>query len=236
MNQIQVLFFATYKDIVGSKQISLEVSEGTTVSDLRIRLIQEYPELNAKLETAVISINRKFAFDTEIIPMKAEIAIFPPVSGGSGSTYPTICTTTNDEIDVDDLIRQITLNTTGAVCSFTGIVRAKTERDHPHQTKYLEYEAYKPMAQEKLYQIASEIRAKWNTIEGIALVQRIGHLNTGTVTVVIACGAAHRDTGVFEAARYGIDRLKEIVPIWKKEITPQGEKWVEGKYQPKHDD
>jgi MoaE-MoaD fusion protein len=236
MNQIKVLFFATYKDIVGSKQISLEVSEETNVSDLRIRLIQKYPELNGKLETAVISINRKFSVDTEMIPLEAEIAIFPPVSGGSGSDYPTICTITNDEIDIDDLIRQITLPTTGAVCSFTGIVRAETKRDHPHQTKYLEYEAYEPMAQEKLYQIASEIRTKWTTIEGIALVQRIGHLNAGAVSVVIACSAAHRDTGVFDAAHYGIDRLKEIVPIWKKEITPQGKKWVEGKYQPKHDD
>jgi molybdopterin synthase catalytic subunit len=82
-------------------------------------------------------------------------------------------------------------------------------------------------------QIAEEIRQRWPTVEGIALVQRIGHLDPGTPTVVIACTAPHRDTGVFEAARYGIDRLKEIVPVWKKEVSPQGETWIEGKYMPK---
>jgi molybdopterin synthase catalytic subunit len=73
-------------------------------------------------------------------------------------------------------------------------------------------------------------------VEGIAIVQRIGHLEPGTPTVLIACTAAHRDTGVFEAARYGIDRLKQIVPIWKKEIGPDGEVWVEGAYMPDLDD
>ena len=81
-------------------------------------------------------------------------------------------------------------------------------------------------------QVASEIRERWESIEGIVIVQRIGRLEPGTPTVAIACAAAHRDTGVFEAARYGIDRLKEIVPIWKKEIGPDGSAWVEGKYQP----
>jgi molybdopterin synthase catalytic subunit len=68
------------------------------------------------------------------------------------------------------------------------------------------------------------------------MVQRIGRLEAGTPTVMIACSAAHRDTGVFEAARYGIDRLKEIVPIWKKEVGPHGEEWVEGGYIPTRND
>jgi molybdopterin synthase catalytic subunit len=82
-------------------------------------------------------------------------------------------------------------------------------------------------------QVADEIRAKWSVIEGIAIVQRIGKLYPKTPTVLIACTAAHRDTGVFEAARYGIDRLKEIVPIWKKEVSLDGQFWVEGDYTPK---
>jgi molybdopterin synthase catalytic subunit len=82
-------------------------------------------------------------------------------------------------------------------------------------------------------QVADEIRERWPIIEGIAVVQRIGRLYPKTPTVLIACTAAHRDTGVFEAARYGIDRLKEIVPIWKKEVSPRGEYWVEGDYFPK---
>ena len=85
-------------------------------------------------------------------------------------------------------------------------------------------------------QVAGEIRARWPEIEGIAIVQRIGHLQPGTPTVLIACTAAHRDTGVFEAARYGIDRLKEIVPIWKKEIGLNGGVWVEGEYIPRKGD
>jgi molybdopterin synthase catalytic subunit len=96
----------------------------------------------------------------------------------------------------------------------------------------LEYEAYKPMAEAKMAQVADEIRARWPSVEGIVVVQRIGPLDPGTPTVLIACSAAHRDTGVFEAARYGIDRLKEIVPVWKKEIGPAGEVWIEGHYTP----
>jgi molybdopterin synthase catalytic subunit len=92
------------------------------------------------------------------------------------------------------------------------------------------------MAEAKMKQVADEIRAQWPTVEGIAIVQRIGPLDPGTPTVLIACSAAHRDTGVFEAARYGIDRLKEIVPVWKKEIGPNGEEWVEGEYVPKPED
>jgi molybdopterin synthase catalytic subunit len=88
------------------------------------------------------------------------------------------------------------------------------------------------MAEAKMRQVADEIRQRWPSVEGIAIVQRIGILYPGTPTVLIACTAAHRDTGVFEAARYGIDRLKEIVPVWKKEVGPHGETWVEGDYFP----
>jgi molybdopterin synthase catalytic subunit len=88
------------------------------------------------------------------------------------------------------------------------------------------------MAEAKMRQVADEIRQRWPQVEGIAIVQRVGKLLPGTPTVLVACSAAHRDTGVFEAARYGIDRLKEIVPIWKKEVGPGGEEWVEGSYVP----
>lgn len=147
--------------------------------------------------------------------------------------FPTIFSITEDEIDLNDLLAQITLASTGAAAIFTGMVRGETKRGDEHQTEYLEYEAYVPMAEEKMKQVADEIRARWDAIEGIAIVQRIGKLYPKTPTVLIACTAAHRDTGVFEAARYGIDRLKEIVPIWKKEVSPSGEFWVEGEYTPK---
>jgi len=147
--------------------------------------------------------------------------------------FPTIFSITEDEIDLNAMLAQITLESTGAAAIFTGVVRGVTSRDDPHQTAYLEYEAYIPMAEAKMKQVADEIRAKWSTVQGIAIVQRVGKLYPKTPTVLIACTAAHRDTGVFEAARYGIDRLKEIVPIWKKEVGPHGESWLEGDYVPR---
>lgn len=149
------------------------------------------------------------------------------------SDRPTICAITEDRIDLNELLDQITLPSTGAAAIFSGMVRGSTGGSEPHETAHLEYEAYVPMAEAKLMQVADEIRARWPAIEGIALVQRIGRLFPRTPTVMIACTAAHRDTGVFEAARYGIDRLKEIVPIWKKEVGRDGEFWVEGEYVPK---
>ena len=149
------------------------------------------------------------------------------------SNFPTIFSITEDEIDLNDLLAQITLTSTGAAAIFTGMVRGETKRGEAHDTDYLEYEAYIPMAEAKMKQVADEIRAKWPVIEGIAIVQRIGKLYPKTPTVLIACTAAHRNTGVFEAAHYGIDRLKEIVPIWKKEVSPDGQFWVEGDYIPK---
>ena len=147
--------------------------------------------------------------------------------------FPTIFSITEAEIDLNDLLARITLTSTGAAAIFAGMVRGQTSRGDAHETEYLEYEAYVPMAEEKMKQVAEEIRARWPIVEGIAIVQRIGKLYPKTPTVLIACTAAHRDTGVFEAARYGIDRLKEIVPIWKKEVSSTGEYWVEGDYFPK---
>ncbi len=145
--------------------------------------------------------------------------------------FPTIFSLTDLEIDLNQLVQDITLPTTGAAVVFTGMVRAETVRTD-RQTDYLEYEAYESMALEKLKQVAEEIRTQWPTVAGIGIVHRIGKLFPGTPTVLIACTAAHRDTGVFEATRYGIDRLKEIVPVWKKEVGPQGQEWIEGDYKP----
>lgn len=149
------------------------------------------------------------------------------------TNFPTMIAITTEEINLNSLLSGITLPTTGAAAIFTGVVRGVTSRTNPHETNYLEYESYQPMAEVKMQQVVDEIRSKWPTIEGIAIVQRIGRLYPGTPTVVIACTAAHRDTGVFDAVRYGIDRLKEIVPVWKKEVNPEGEQWIEGEYIPR---
>jgi MoaE-MoaD fusion protein len=149
---------------------------------------------------------------------------------------PTILRITAEDLNLNELLEGISLPTTGAAAIFTGMVRGITSRGGEHETRYLEYEAYKPMAEAKMEQVAVEIRSRWPDIEGIAIVQRIGQLSPRTPTVLIACTAAHRDTGVFEAARYGIDRLKEIVPVWKKEVGSSGEYWVEGEYIPHPED
>jgi MoaE-MoaD fusion protein len=142
---------------------------------------------------------------------------------------------TEDELDLNQLLEQITLPSTGAAAIFTGLVRGITDREPAHETTSIEYEAYRPMAEAKMKQIADEIHALWETVAGIVIVQRIGRLGPRTATVVVACTAAHRDTGVFEAARYGIDRLKEIVPVWKKEVGLVEEAWVEGNTIPTPD-
>ena len=232
MNRIRVLFFATLKDRAGVKETTLDMPEEATVMDLKTHLRQEFAGLSQALDSALVSINREFALEDENLPAGAEVAFFPPVSGGAGQEYPTIFTITEDELDLDALLDQITLPTTGAACLFIGMVRGRTSRDDPHDTLYLEYEAYQPMAEAKMRQVATEIRTRWPSVEGIAIVQRVGRLYPRTPTVLIACTAAHRDTGVFDATRYGIDRLKEIVPVWKKEVGPQGQTWVEGEYIP----
>ena len=235
MNQITLLFFANLRELVGKKEISLSITDSSTVADLKSQVADLYPQLTSHLETTLVSVNKEYGFDEEIIPVGAEVALFPPVSGGSGmhnSDFPTYLAIQEGELDLNQMVQQITTPKTGAACVFTGMVRAVTERGAKHETKYLEYQAYQDMAEEQLQKVANEIRERWPVVQGIVIIQRIGHLEAGTPTVAIACSAGHRDTGVFEAARYGIDRLKQIVPVWKKEVGPEGEEWIEGVYFP----
>lgn len=234
MNEITVLLFATLRERIGSSVLQVELPNEARIADLRALLQSSYPHLEGVFGSALYAINHEYAFDEDVLPSGAEVAIFPPVSGGL--ELPTVYAITQESLDLNELLARITLPTTGAACIFTGVVRQVTQRGEPHQTSFLEYEAYKPMAEMKMRQVADEIRQRWPDVEGIAIVQRIGKLFPGTPTVLIACTAAHRDTGVFEAACYGIDRLKEIVPVWKKESGPEGETWVEGDYLPTRQD
>lgn len=242
--EITIMLFATLKDKMGTNRLTFMLSkDNVTVTDLKAQLAEQVPAIADYLPTVLVAVNQEFALADQLINPGDEVALFPPVSGGgnagvdvSDDAAPTIFHITNDEIDLNDLTASITRPATGAVCIFTGVVRGITSRDDahntPHNTDYLEYEAYVPMAEAKMRQVADEIRERWPIVAGIAVVQRIGRLQPGTPTVLIACSAGHRDTGVFEAARYGIDRLKEIVPIWKKEVGPDGQEWVAGSYTP----
>lgn len=222
----QIKLFATLKDQAGAR-VAVDLPDDATVATLLDRLAQTHPKLAPSLPSCLVAINQEFAFGTTPIRSGDEVALFPPVSGGS--SYPEFCHITDQPIDLNQLVASITLPATGGSCTFTGAVRGVSD---DHATAQLFYEAYAPMAEVKLKQVAAEIRARWPLVQGIALVQRIGQLNVGEFTVVIAVSAAHRDQGIFDAARYGLDRLKEIVPVWKKDIGPHGEQWVEGPYHP----
>ena len=230
----RVLFFATLRENTGVKETTVEFPQGTNIAEIKKIVLEKYPALDPNIETIIVALNHEFAFDEDIVKDGAEIAMFPPVSGGEISDKGNIdiVRIVDEEIDVNKIIPEITLPITGGVCLFTGTVREVTRRGIARQTEHLVYEAYREMAELKLRQICNEIRSRWTEIQGIALVQRTGKLMPGSVSVVVACSAAHRDSGIFEAARYGIDRLKEIVPVWKKEVDKDGEQWIEGEYHP----
>jgi molybdopterin synthase catalytic subunit len=128
---------------------------------------------------------------------------------------------TDQPLLIEPLVSAVTRSSSGAVASFLGVVREQTRG---RQVLYLEYEAYREMAIPKMREIADEIRRKWK-VDEIAMVHRIGHLEIGEASVAIAVSAPHRHQAL-AACAYAIDRLKETVPIWKKEVWTDGEEWV----------
>ena len=143
-----------------------------------------------------------------------EVAFIPPVSGGSFRV-------TDEEIRLQELIDEVRDEEAGAIVTFLGTVR---RHSRGRAVQHLEYEAYPEMAEKKLEEIGQEMQERWGV--RAAIVQRVGHLEVGEASVAIAVAAPHRREA-FEAARYAIDRLKEIVPIWKKEFYEGGEEWIE---------
>jgi molybdopterin converting factor subunit 1 len=230
---LEVKLFATLRDRAGHNSVKCVLEEPASVQDLLDVLSATHEELAASLPTVLVAVNKQFAFPDTPLKSGDEIALFPPVSGGGSMDHPTYFAISPDEVNFDKIYEKIGGQDVGAIISFTGYVRGQTNRQGlPPQTLFLEYEAYSGMAAEKMAQIAREIWQKWPQVKGIAIVQRIGHLEIGDITTFIACAAGHRDQGAFEAARYGIDRLKEIVPVWKKEVGPDRSTWVEGSYKP----
>ena len=231
----KIIFFAKLKDIVGKTELEFDLREGSKVADLKREIVQEFPNLQEYVDIIIVSINQNFAFDEDPIPENSEIALFPPVSGGAMDEKDFVDVIDND-FEFNALINDVIEKQTGAVVMFTGIIRGETnDPEHPITTG-LEYEAYVPMAKAKMLQITEETRSRWPSIQKIVIIQRIGYMDAGTPTIVVICSAAHRNTGVFDAAKYGIDRVKEVVPIWKKEIGPDGQSWIEGDYIPGEND
>lgn len=236
--QAEIRLFATLKDRAGQDRILVELPEPTTVKEMLEIVAASHPALVEALPSALIAVNRAFSSLQTEIHSNDEIAIFPPVSGGSDEfPHPTYFAITPEELDINAIHARLAGPDVGAIISFTGSVRGQTRREgYPSETIHLEYEAYSSMAELKMSQIAREIWERWPLVKGVAIVQRIGKLAVGDVTTFVACASGHRDQGVFDAARYGIDRLKEIVPVWKKEIGSDRNVWVEGKYRPTEKD
>jgi molybdopterin synthase catalytic subunit len=232
--QVTVLFFATLKDRAGTSRLTVEMPADSHVDELQTWLTERFPSARDFFPSCLVAVNHEYADRQTLLKDGDQVAFFPPVSGGigSGTQFPEYFSVTTESLDLNLILEKITLPTTGAACIFSGMVRGQTRRGKVFETDYLEYEAYPEMAESKLRQVAREMRERWPEVEGIAIVQRIGVLQPGTPTVLVACSAGHRDSGVFDAAFYGIDRLKQIVPIWKKEVGPAGEIWVEGEYYP----
>lgn len=235
--QVKVLLFATLKENAGTNRLTLDFAEDTvTVSMVKTALSAQFPAMADNVAIALAAVNEEYAFPEDPVADGDEVAFFPPVSGGSDAP-PTHCRLADTPIDHDALIQSVTTPGTGAVVVFSGMVRGETHADGATlETQHLEYEAYAGMAVAKMRQVADEIRAQWPLVQGVAIVQRVGRLEVGQNTILIACSAGHRNDGCFEAAKYGIDRLKEIVPVWKKEVRPDGSAWVEGGYVPTPED
>lgn len=128
---------------------------------------------------------------------------------------------TTDELSADEIITRLADPANGAVVTFVGVVRDNTDG---RKVLHLEYEAYPEMAEETLRQIGTEVQQRWKSIRQVAIMHRVGRLAIGEASVVIALSAAHRPE-MFDALHYAIDRLKEIVPIWKKEVWMDGSEW-----------
>lgn len=238
--ELEIRLFATLKDRAGQDRVTVTVAEPATVAAMTDALAENFPSLASSLSVALVAVNQDFASPETLLEPEDEVALFPPVSGGgSGEPFPhpTYFAVTEDKLDVEAVTERLAEPAVGAIVFFQGAVRGETDREGlPPQTLYLEYEAYEEMAHQKMAQIACEIWERWPQVRGVAIVQRVGKLDVGETTTFVACAAGHRNQGAFEAARYGIDRLKEIVPVWKKEVGEDKSVWVEGDYHPDETD
>ena len=222
--RVRVLFFGRLKEIVGRAEEEAELSEGARVEDLFARYGSRFPGLGRFRASVVASVNQEFAEWHAPLRSGDEIAFLPPVSGGRRTAVSEdVFELVREPIRTADLIAHVKAPQDGAVVVFDGIVR---NHSAGRATKYLEYEAYEPMALAKMREIGAEIRLKFS-IHRLAMVHRLGRLEIGETSVLIAVSAPHR-RAAFDACRFAIDTLKRTVPIWKKEYCADGGVWAEG--------
>lgn len=236
--KLTIRYFGGIRERLGADSEVLDVAAAEpTVDDLWRALLEAHPELEGTRGSTRVAVNREFATSETTLRSEDEIALIPPVSGGvdllekdaaKKSKNPTECADptgaflmTDRPLDADAVRAFVVRPAAGAIVMFEGVVRDHTG---DREVSYLEYETYLEMARDKLVECAAEVMERWETIE-IAIHHRWGRLEIGEKAVVIAVSSPHRPAA-FAACAYTIDRLKEIVPIWKKEVSPDGDEWV----------
>jgi molybdopterin synthase catalytic subunit len=231
--RVRVLFFGVLKDLAGKAADDIDMAEGASVRDVIARYESAIPRLKGSLSSIALAVNREYAGPDARLKAGDEVALLPPVSGGSidgGSIdagaepgrgrYAGIVRT---RIDTQGTLDRLKRGEDGAALVFEGVVRNQTRG---RKTLYLDYEAYEEMAQTQMEALAAEALLKFQ-IRDVAIIHRLGRLEIGETSVLIAVASAHR-AAAFEACRWLIDTLKRTVPIWKKEYFEDGAVWADG--------
>jgi MoaE-MoaD fusion protein len=218
--RIKVLFFGLTHDLTGLREDQVEVEEGRNLGHLKRLYESRFPRLRELADSLLFAVNQQVT-DTECLLHEGdEVAFMPPVSGGSDEDVYRI---TREEICASELTHALQDHQDGATVVFEGIVR---EQSQGRKTLYLEYEAYEAMAVRKMEEIGAEAKRLFE-IDKVGMIHRIGKMEIGEISVVIVVTAVHRHPA-FEACHYAINRLKQAVPIWKKEYFEDGGVWAEG--------
>jgi molybdopterin synthase catalytic subunit/molybdopterin converting factor small subunit len=228
--RVKVLFFGMLKDIVGRPEDDLEVPEGALLQMVFGHYAEQFPRIRDMAGSIVLARNHEFSPLASTVQEGDEVAFLPPVSGGTRFSHVIeenghLFALTREPIDAREIVTGLVQGEDGAVVDFEGVVRNNT-RGRP--TLFLDYECYEPMAIKMMARIGCEIAGAM-PISRIAMVHRLGRLQIGEASVAVVVTAPHRRPA-FEAALEGINRLKRLVPIWKKEHFADGEVWVEGEW------
>jgi len=218
-----VLFFGILKDLAGREGESLSLPDGATLKDILGHLEKRVPGLQGLLPSIAVSINQEYAGPESKLSPGDEIALLPPVSGGSQAIQRQHAAIVRETIDTRKLLDLIKQPEDGAAVVFEGVVRNHTRG---RRTLYLDYEAYEEMALKQMEVLAEQALSQF-AVRDVAVVHRLGRLQVGEISVAIAVASAHR-SAAFEACRWLIDTLKRTVPIWKKEYFEDGAVWADG--------
>ncbi len=217
--RIRVRLFARYREAVGREQIEIDLPEGGTVETAWSAIVARHPELAPYRPFTLFAVGHEYVLAEHRLQTDDELCLFPPVSGGAPDDIFRVVA---EPLSPDAIAAAVDHSGAGGVVIFSGVVRNETGG---RPVKFLEYEAHAPMAEAKLREIGGSIRSRWPSVKRVAMLHRVGRLEIGESSVLIAVSAAHRQEA-FEACRYAIDTLKRTVPVWKKEHFEDGEVWV----------